>query len=320
LENGQIRQEISLGSFIPLFWRGLDKEKQTALLEKFETAPGVPGQQSSSWEQEDTDDTTQRPAIHEFIAFEAIRANENHILLMLFVQRAREKSAVWFEHESLTAAREKPSGGPAYSMGPVTAALILTVQAEFEREAAQIHSIAQLILRWADRLKIRPTDLYIITGFLLLSAVAHLLYALPHSWNAEARVSEAALDYQQGRYTEAMRICRRYPHHAVSQFVQANMMMLSKRPDQAEDLYRQALTQEPASPSALLGLALALQMNGSLKEAEKRYADFLDIYENRLPAAAELADEFRMLSQEEFRRPPRWQRIFELPLMNDLGL
>ncbi|MEI8207004.1 MAG: tetratricopeptide repeat protein, partial [Kiritimatiellales bacterium] len=128
------------------------------------------------------------------------------------------------------------------------------------------------------------------------------------------------LNYQQGRYTDAMRICRRYPNHALSRFLQANMLILAARPDQAEKLYREALTQETESPSALLGLALALQMNGNFTEAEKRYADFIDIHETRQPKAAKLADEFMQISREKFSKPPGWKRVYSLPMMNDLGL
>jgi tetratricopeptide (TPR) repeat protein len=148
----------------------------------------------------------------------------------------------------------------------------------------------------------------------------HLTYTLPRSHDVNARVAEAALNYQQGRYTDAMSICRRYPNNARSRFLQANMLMFAERPDQAEDLYRQALTQETESPSALLGLALALQMNGNFKQAEKRYGDFIDIYETRQPEAAALADELMQLAREQFAKPPRWRRVYNLPMMNDLGL
>jgi tetratricopeptide (TPR) repeat protein len=135
-----------------------------------------------------------------------------------------------------------------------------------------------------------------------------------------AHVAEAALNYQQSRYTAAMQICRRYPHIALARLLQANMLMLAERPDQAEELYRQALTQETESPSALFGLALALQMNGDFKQAEKRYADFIDIHEPRQPQAAQLADEFMQLSREKFSKPPGWKKVYSLPMMNDLGL
>lgn len=319
-ENGHYRHEVTFGSFVPLFWSGLDSEKKSALIESFEAARGLPGQRSVSWEQDETDDTTARPAIHQFMAFEIVRSSGNRNLLMQFVHRTREKFAVWFEHESLTAVRSQSAETPAYALGPVTAALALSVQAEFEREAAQIHTVAQLLLRWAERLKIRRTDLSILLVFALLSLLAHLIYAIPHSWNAEERTGEALLNYREGRHAEALRICRRYPEYAISRLIQANMLMLAEQPDKAEELYRQTLLQEPESPSALFGLALALQMNGKFDEAEKRYVDFIDIYELRYPVASQLADEFRMLSQEEFKKPPRWRRIFELPMMNDLGL
>jgi tetratricopeptide (TPR) repeat protein len=319
-KDGHYLHEPSFGSFMPLFWRGLDKEKQTALLERFEETHGFPGHHPpASWKQEEIDDTAHLPAIHQFMTLEALR-NTGGNLLPLFVRRAREGFAAWFERESIEAARGNGTGSPAYALGPVTAALVLTVQAEFEHTASRAPSAARQILQWSHRLRISKTDLRIASVFLLAILIIHLAYTLPRSRDTNSRVAEAALNYQQGRYTDALRICRHYPHHALSRFLHANILMLGERPDQAEELYRQALTQETESPSALFGLALALQMNGELKQAEKRYNDFIDIYETRHPEAAELAYEFLQLTREQFSKPPRWRRVYVLPMMNDLGL
>lgn len=322
-KEGHYLNEPSFGSFMPLFWRGLDKEKRAALLENFEETHGFPDHHNpASWKLEEIDDTAHRPAIHQFMAFEAILQSTDSTrgLLMLFVRRVREGFAAWFERESIEAARGETGGAPAYALGPVTAALILTVQVEFEREASKTPSAAQLILQWGHRRRFSKTDLRIIFVFLLAILIVHLFYTPPQHRDSNTHVAEAALNYQQGRYTDAMRICRRYPQAALSHFIQANMLMLAEHPDQAEKLYRQAITQETESPSALFGLALALQMNGNFAQAEKRYADFIDIHEKRYPEAAQLADEFIQACREKFSKPPRWRRAYQLPMMNDLGL
>ncbi len=61
-------------------------------------------------------------------------------------------------------------------------------------------------------------------------------------------------------------------------------------------------------------------MNGKFQEADKRYGDFLDIYETRHPSEAALADEFMRMNREKFSKPPNWRRVYALPMMNDLGL
>lgn len=318
-KDGHYLHEPSFGSFMPLFWRGLDKEKQTALLERFEETRSFPGHsEPASWKQEQIDGTAPLPAIHQFMALEALR-NAGGDLMMLFVRRAREGFAAWFERESIEAARSE-TGATAYALGPVTAALVLTAQAEFERTAAEAPSAGQRILRWSHRVRIRKTDLRIVSVVLLAILITHLAYTLPRHRNMNTRVAEAALDYQQSRYSDAMRICRRYPDNALSQLLQANMLMLADMPEQAEALYHKALIQETESPSALFGLALALQMNGKFKQAQKRYNDFIDIHGDRYPKAAELADEFLRLADEKFSKPPRWKRVYLLPIMNDLGL
>lgn len=320
-KDGHDLHEPSFGSFMPLFWRGLEKEKQSALLEAFEETRGFPGQTGpASWKQDALDDPARLPAIHQFIAFEALRATgAARPALLLFVRRAREGFAAWFERESIEAARHQ-SAAPAYALGPVTAALILAVQETFEHQAAEAPSAIQLILRWAHRLQIKPADLRIVSVFLLAILITHLAYTLPHRRDNEARIAEAALNYRQGRYADALRICRHYPDSPLCRLIQANLMMLADRPDLAEDLYRRTLLQETESPSALLGLALALQLNGQLEEAQKRYLDFIEIYELLHPQAAQLADEFMQLARNQFSKPPRWRRAYLLPLMNDLGL
>ena len=319
-KDGHYLHEPSFGSFMPLFWRGLDQEKQTALLESFEETHGFPGHQPpASWKQDEINDTAHLPAIHQFMALEALR-NTGGPALSLFVHRAREGFAAWFERESITAARGGTSEAPAYALGPVTAALVLTVQKEFEQEAAKAPSAAQLIRQWGHRLRIKRTDLRIVSVFLLAILFLHLAYTLPQSHGANTRVAEAALNYKQGRFADAIRICRSYPHHTLSLLLQANMQMLVEQPDQAVTLYRQALSQETESPSALFGLALALQMTGDFKQAQRRYTDFIDIHGARLPEAAALADDFIQFSRAEFAKPPRWKQAYTLPMMNDLGL
>jgi tetratricopeptide (TPR) repeat protein len=319
---GHYLHEPSFGSFTPLLWKGLDREKQTALLESFEETHGFPGHRDpASWNQEEIDDTAHLPAIHQFMAFEALKnADSARGMVMLFVRRAREGFAAWFERESIEAARQEPAGTGAYALGPVTAALFLTVQAEFEKEISKAPSTAQRILRWGHRRKINKTDLRIASVFLLAILIIHLAYNLPRHKDTDAHMAEAALNYKQGRFTEALRTCRRYPDNTRSLFLQGNLLMLAEQPAQAEEFYRRALTRETESPSALLGLALALQMNGNFKQAEKRYNDFIDIHESRQPEAAALADEFLRLTREQFTKPPKWRRLYALPLMYDLGL
>jgi hypothetical protein len=309
----------SFGSFLPLFWPGLDKDRQTALIEAFDETRGFPGQGGADdWKQDRVSDT-RLPAIHQFMALEAFRQNESfRPQRLIFIRRLRESFTAWFEHESLEAVRG--GGASAYELGPVTAALILATQAEFEHNASQAPTAAQQILRWLHRRRFNQTDLRILVGSLIGIVIIHLAYNIPRRQDAGPRMAEAALAYQQGRYTEAITICRRFPDHALSQFLQANLLMLAGYPDQAEELYHSALLQETESPSALFGYALALQMNGRHEDAVRRYVDFLDIHEVRQPAAAALADEFRLLAAEGFSTPPRWRRIYALPLMGGLGL
>lgn len=318
-KDGHYLKENSFGSFLPLFWKELPLPLQTALLDHFEENRTFPGPHSrSAWTQEESVGGADLPALHQFLAFAALQ-NAGGPALRFFVHRAREGFAAWFERESIATTRRTGSGA-AYAPGPVTSALILTVQNELAREAARAPSITRKLLRLMHRLKINRTDLLIALVLVATILIIHLAYEVPRSRRSEEYVTEAALQYQQGLYAQAWELCQKSPDTPLARLIQANLLMLGEQPEPAIDLYRKVLLQHPESPSALLGLALALQMNGEFETAVRRYTDFLEIHAARHPQAAELATEFIPLAREEFARPPRWRRLYALPLMNDLGL
>ncbi|MBC8205896.1 MAG: hypothetical protein ISR85_06790 [Kiritimatiellales bacterium] len=330
-KEGHYIHEPSFGSFLPLYWSGLPAEFKKPLLENFEETHGFPGRADpASWKQEQIDDTVHLPAIHQFMAFETLRrGDESRALLMLFVRRAREGFAAWFERESIEAARLQRHNAhiekSAYALGPVTASLLLTTQYEFQHEALTHAPTLKNLQRLIHRMRLTRSDLRIILVVGLAMLVVHLLYHPPTHINENARMAEAALNYRQGQFSEAMKICRRYPDNALSRFLQGNLMTLTGNPESAEQLYYQALLEKTESPSALFGYALSLQLNGKFDEAIQRYNDFLDIHEAQLSggpndALIELAYEFMRLADAEFRIPPKWKRVYTLPVMNDLGL
>jgi len=348
-KNGHFSNEPSFGSFLPLLLKNADPKYRSPLLEKFEETRGFPGStESGSWKQEPLNNTDQLPAIHQFMAFEALRnADSGRNLLMLFVRRVREGFTAWFERESIEAARlelrDQRSGGKsqktalptsllshstlsaAYSLGPLTAALILTTQSEFQRETGQKKPLLDPFLKGIHRLRIDRSDVRVIMVLGIAIVMVHLSYNLPHIKNTETRMAEAAVNYKQGRFTETLNICRRYPDHVLSRFLRANLLMITENPAQAEELYHQALLQETGSPSALFGYALALQLNGKHEQAIRRYNDFIDIYEAQLSVKGredlvDLAYEFLRLADEEFSKPPNWKRVYTHSLMNNLGL
>ena len=328
---GHFSHEPSFGSFLPLCWSGLPAEFRKPLLENFEETHGFPGRADpASWKKEQIDDTALLPAIHQFMALEALRrGDKGRALLLLFVRRARDGFAAWFERESIEAARLQNHNAhiekSAYALGPVTASLVLTTQYEFQHEALTHAPTLQNLQRLIHRMRLNRTDLSIILGVGLAMLVVHLLYHPPAFINEDAQMAEAALNYRQGQFSKTMEICRRHPDNALSRFLRGNLMVLTDNLESAEQLYYQALLEKTESPSALFGYALSLQLNGKFDEAIQRYNDFLDIHEAQLSggphdALVELAYEFMQLADVEFRKPPKWKRVYTLPVMNDLGL
>ena len=330
-KDGHTIHEPSFASFMPLCRPGLPSDFKTPLLEAFEESRGFPGQtEAVTGKKEPIDDTARLPVIHQFMALQALRCSDTHrALLMLFVRRTREGFAAWFEREGIEAARGQAHNlhteQPAYALGPVTASFLLAAQVEFQHEARKQAPARKTLQRMIHKLRFNRTDLNIILGVAVVMLLAHLLYGPITRGAQEPRMAEAALNYRQGQFREAMQICQRYPDNPLSLFLQGNMMMLTENPDRAEPLYYDALIKQIESPSALFGYALALQMNGKFDEAAKRYNDFLDIYELQFeqgPNAVfvRAAYDFLRLADEEFSTPPKWKKIYTLPMMQDLGL
>lgn len=331
-KDGHILHEPTFASFTPLCLSDLADPFKKPLLEKFEETHGFPGQtKPASWKTEQIDDTAHLPAVHQFTVFEALQCSDTgRALLMLFVRRAREGFAAWFERERIETARhdahrERPDRH-VFSLGPVTAALILATQKEFQQEAVKNAPVIKTMQRWwLHRLRFDATDLRILLGVGLVILLVHQLYSISSPISEDARMSEAALNYRQGRLTETLQICLQYPNNPLSCFLRANLLMLTENPEEAEKLYLKTLKAETESPSALFGYSLALQMNGNFELAVRRYNDFIDIYEPLLSRNGEedlidLAYEFLRLAEEKFRKPPKWKRIYRFPEMNDLGL
>ncbi|MDH3346145.1 MAG: hypothetical protein OEL75_03075 [Kiritimatiellaceae bacterium] len=327
-KEGHILHEPSIGSFLPLLWNQLPKQYKSPLLDQFEETHGCfPGREDDSTrKRNEVDDTNHLPAIHQFMAFDALRcADTSRSLLMMFVHRAREGFLNWFERESIGAARELNHNNTvhhqAYSLGPVMASLVLTTQHEFEHEVSNQSSFIKRVQHWAQRHQVHKSDIRITVTVCIALLAIHLAYHAPKDKNAETRMAEAAINYSQGRLSESLQICRQHPEHPLSSFILANMMMLTGNTEQAEELYHKALLKESGSPSALLGYALSLQTNGKFDQAIRRYNDFIDIHEHFVDhALIQTAYKFLHLAEEKFTHPPKWKHLYKHTLMNDLGL
>ena len=330
-KDGHTLHDPSFASFTPLLIPDLPDTLKKPVLEQFNETHGFPGQKKTdSWKREPIDDTTRLPAIHLFTTFEALRrSGSGRAIMSLFVHRVREGVATWLEREEIDTARHEesthPSGRHIFSLGPVNAALILCAQNEFRQEADQTLSVRKTARRLINKLNIRPADVTIVLGTLLALLIVHQFYIISVPENETPAVAEAALYYQQRQMARAMDICRRYPEHPLSNFLQANLLILSGHPADAEAHYLKTLRVNIESPSALFGYALALQMNGNFELAIRRYNDFIDIHEVTLsrPGEADLIDYayvFLQLAEQGFKTPPKWRNAYALPIMNDLGL
>ncbi|MGE4488425.1 MAG: hypothetical protein AB7E95_02645 [Kiritimatiellales bacterium] len=315
-DSGHFVYEPTFGALMPMILQGLDS---TQMMTNEENGEIAQKDVILSAEQDHISQKTPQFAIQQFMVTDAVHRVpvETGLIIKPFVRDIRETISLWFN----LAGKEQPSSGkPAYELDPITASLILLIQNDLKKTLTEQSAALRKLSYWKARLRLNRTDFLIVGACLIGVTVVHLAYNIPREHAADTHMANAALNYKQGRLTETLAICRRYPNHPLSQFLSANLFMLTEQPQEAEQLYRKVLLQKTESPSALLGLALSQQINGKFDEAVKRYIDFLDLYEERFPEAASIAEEFLQLTENGFSRPPRWRAVFSLPLMQDLGL
>jgi len=323
--NGQLEYEPFFGSFLPLLWTGLDDEYRRTVLENFEETHSFPGSQDpGTWKHEKMDDSSHLPAIHQFMAFEALRRSDgNGLLLRLFTRRVREGFFTWFERQSVHAARETRRDTAldkaAYELGPVTASLVLTAQAELQRHTGPAPAPARLLQALRHRLGINRKDLWIILFMSGLMLAAHTCYRLPRGKiDADTALAEAKFLYSQGRLQDAMHICHQHPEHPLSQLLRANLLLFMENPAEASPLYKDLLLEESDRPAAVLGLAVSLHLSEEYEGAFRYYTWFIDYYAPAYPELKGLIENYRELAREEFQTLPRWRQTVSHALMSEL--
>ena len=209
-------------------------------------------------------------------------------------------------------------------LDPVTAAYIINLQ---ETHSYRYHAKGKITGRLFKLFRKSRTDRFdlavvALTLFAILSV--HTLYGIMHRppplAELETRMNNA---YARKNSTEVLAsglgIVKHYPEQAaLARLLTGNIMLLQQNYEPATLLLADVRREYPDSPGAMIALGLAYQLQGRFEEADASYAEFTYIFSEIFPELVARIQRYRLLMQEGFRTPPKWQEIYRYQLMHEL--
>jgi len=314
--HGKRRTISGFPLFVPLLWPGLPKNLKQAVLDRIAESDHLPGGQSVlSWSRSAMDKGT-FPLLHQVITLEALRtADPSGQIFNGFVQLSLEGFIEW--HSRMESA-------PPDVLDPPTAAFILNLQETRSYALNRGGRVINFLYRLKQKTKADRTDMAII-GVIAFSLLAiHALYRVaeaPESYESLKAMTITAYDHHDWvpAFKNCLKIIKYYPDQsAEAHLMAANIMLIHELPEKAEPFFAYVREKSPDSPSAMIGLGLALQMQGKFSEAIKQYDEFIYLFDTIFPELVDKIRTYRGLALEGFKRPPSWKNIYSYPIMHEL--
>lgn len=301
----------------PLLWTGLTQSQKSAIIEHMRESDSLPGQQSVlSWHQSSLDDNS-FPLLQQFLVFQALKSADPQGSVLSDFSRVTLQSFV----EWHTISQES---NHTLRINPAVAAYILNVQSihqyRYHAKGAVSRPLFRILRRWrADR-----TDLMVIAATLIVLYCVHAYYDLKQAPPPlDSLVTGMNSAYAGHNSDETLKNCfaiiTYYPEDAArARLLAANVLMLNGEYATAAELYEQVRKEYPDSPSAMISLGLARQLQGQFSSAETNYYEFCYLFDEIFPNVVKEVSDFRYLMEEGFSTPPKWQKIYRYRFMHEL--
>ncbi len=293
---------LTLSTFMPLLWPGLDAEQASALLRQFSSARELQKEGGMPMWQARPEDPEPAPisAPYQIFMLHALkRAPDPHELYQL---QSRLRAAVrrHFRRSGdlpvdlLAAARVEHDEAQPLRQHPASAALILELESESEWASMRWRQQSR-VLRWMDchRLMVLGVPAFLAILAVAVISIAYLYKKAPTRTDTHALVGVAQRYYRDGEYEKAAAIYRdvidTFGGTAHVYYHLGNALFRKGDYDGAETAYRESIDGGLITPHTYRNLALTLYRQDRLQEAREYYRLLIEEFAPYYPALADQA-------------------------------
>ena len=311
---------------VPLLWLELPQAHKNATINRIRESEFLPElHHVLSWKQSSLEEQ-KVPTLQQFVVIEALKtADPNSSLLNDFSRLTLQRFVEWH-------ALSLESSNPL-RIDPSRAALILNIQSLHKYRYYGQGPLTGPLMHFLQKVKADRNDFMIIAATLFILACVRIFY---HDQKEPPILSDlqAELNYalSNNNAAEKMESCRRiinfYPDSEAAGYARltaATQLLFAKEYKEAETLLKEVRKQYPDSPSAMISLGLAQQLQGKYNEADKNYEEFNYYFEIIYPAIVKQIALYRSILKEnrnnqnsEALDPPKWEQLYRYRFMHEI--
>lgn len=323
--NGEPVTRLSLGSYLPMRWTGVDPsltsevEKQLKSNQSLLTPDGMALWQT--WESDDIDSPIE--ALHQSFIQPILNRSGLIDQQGAFMQGIQNAQTIWFDAggglpSNLSLERDEfndliPPKPDGFQQDLGAACLLITSQVSSHSMDVNI-SDYPWVIRWLERH--RQTVTFVASLLLFISIIGITMY-FAHGKNLDlhgeyAKQGIARNSYKIGRYDDAiaryhnlLEISRKPSAKGDYQFMLGNAYFKVQNFDQAEHFYRESMKNSGADvPQPQWNLIQVLYRLGRYEEAKEQLESWREKYAEQLPDMQDRAQAVSGIIQQQISRLP----------------
>ncbi len=317
IARGRVVEVQGFPAFVPLLWKKLPLHRKNLVLERIRESGKLPdGRSVLSWRKSALDDRS-FPLLQQLLVFETLKtADPNGTLVREFSQVTLKGLVEWH-----TLSLEERGTLPIDS---VTAAYVINLQENHNYRSHGKGGISGWFFKALRKSRSDWFELAVVVVTLFAIFGVHAIYKQLHRPPPLAdllmRMNTAYADGDgNGTLANSIVVIKHYPDQAArARLLTGNLLLRDGKYKEAAKLFEEVRKEYPDSPSAMVSLGLAYQLQGDFQKAEANYAEFAYLFENIFPELVATIQRYRYLMQEGFKNPPKWKEIYRYPYMHKL--
>lgn len=317
LRNTRIQRD-GFSTLIPLLCHHLPKRQKELVFDQIRKSNTLPGGHNIlSWRSMVPDGHT-FPLLQQTLLLEILETHDpNGETTRNFTRLMLQEFTEWHtrsikEHSTL-------------ELDPAMAGFIINLMSAHHYLDHAKNTPPGFLYKLAKKSRINWMDAAIIAITIFTATTARTLYSLHRQPPPFAMLAAQINTAYTGENSKtvlrtALLIIKHYPEQAgLARLLAGNIELMRRNPAEAELFLRDVRKEYPDSPSAMVSLGLAYQLQGRIKEADAVYAEFTYLFDEIFPKLVKQIQQYRYLMEEGLRSPPpKWREIYRYPLMHEL--